>query len=514
MHMTFKVSKNRHNNSVSNLVNYSMSARVTKIVKPVQPTIQLVISSYKHMKILNIFEGFYDSLPTVNTDSSLPISFDGITSSFPNTRYSFFKYESNSPLKGDNKYYEDSYYNELESNPFPYGYEHEECFSKHSQTYGRGTSLHYHITETNKVIKLVRRKIIIGYVKKSNTYIVQSKFLKEDDSVSVSFTFFKQNQKLMYKKQDYISWNSSVTLPSCFSDKIKNYLKENNTLLYEAINSSPETVCQYRTVLNNPFWRKTSATYLLNIENKKLRRRAQDSFKRNKYKDPILEYNLPKLLENLIRESTVSYKNIPDILKIYEELIKHLPVEEVSKQIYNLLKLEQINYGVSNYSLILKFLDKLIQLNFVNFEASFAKPLKCLITFFYDHPMVSLVGCTSVSEYLEKLVSSLFKKSSNVRSQFTINNKVVVINPTVSEMIRSHIETNFQYFSSITVHNLHNIPAIYNGRPINHNITSIANHITLHELLSNSDILVANNIIDKLEYKKREIESLILDDIF
>ena len=82
--------------------------------------------------LLKVLNGCFDSLPAVNSDTSLPIKYRDVAS-FPNYRYSFYPYNSKasnySKLKDKLSPYEYS----LESSIAPYGYEHEECFAKHPE---------------------------------------------------------------------------------------------------------------------------------------------------------------------------------------------------------------------------------------------------------------------------------------------------------------------------------------------------------------------------------------------
>ena len=45
--------------------------------------------------LLETLGGNYDSLPSVNTRSSIPISFRGLFANFPNYRRSFLPYQTN-----------------------------------------------------------------------------------------------------------------------------------------------------------------------------------------------------------------------------------------------------------------------------------------------------------------------------------------------------------------------------------------------------------------------------------
>lgn len=517
MNLTFKVMKNRRNTGSSNMFYSPTPVSIQPSGTPlvVKKAKYLEMHSYKHSKISKTFLGFYDSVPTVNTDTSLPISFDNIVCTFPNTRYSFYMYNSSAPMITKDKYYEDPYYNAIERSPYPYGYEDEVCFSKHTTIYGRGTNHIYdYIKETSKVIKTVPRKIVVSYIKASNTYIVTSKFTDDDETTYNSFTFFKQNEKLIFHKKQQILWNSKTQLPPAFAARVRKHLKENNQLLHQAIEVAPETVCQYRTVLNNVFWRKNSATYLLNSENKNARRRAQSAFKKNKVHEPLSVYNLPTPLECVLKDSYISLMSVPLLLTIYEAIDKKFGEVQAAKSIRDLIKLEQIHYGLTNFKIVGAYIDKFIALNFVDFSNDNASTIKVLFDYFREYPTVDVNNCNNISEYLQKLSLSLrttLKPQKTVK--LDIAGKVVILNPSMSEVIKAHIDTKFNYYSASNIHNLSYSAAIFNGKPLMNNTNMIVDSLSFSELLFNADLLVANNIITKKpEYKEEEV--LVTDDFF
>ena len=91
--------------------------------RPTTPYRQTSISS-----LFRVLKDNYDSLPSVNTRTSLPVNFvDFIT--FPNYRRSFLQYVSNYNSEQLDKMPEYDRY--IETSPYPYGYEFEECFLKH-----------------------------------------------------------------------------------------------------------------------------------------------------------------------------------------------------------------------------------------------------------------------------------------------------------------------------------------------------------------------------------------------
>ena len=501
--LTLQISKNRttSGNVMFNISPPSLRNEIAVVKKK-----HLHIDNFKISKICDVFNEFYDSVPTVNTDTSLPISFDKIVCTFPNTRYSFFMYNSVAPMIGHNRYYEDSYYNELESNPFPYGYEHEECFAKHSETYGRGTNHTTHIKETNKIIKWVPYKVIISYVKKVNTYIVRSEFLKEDDPHFINISFFKQNEKLFYRKKKHNYWNSPSALPNSFAARIRKHLKENNLQLYQAIEVAPATVCQYRTVLNNQFWRKTSATYLLNKENKNARRRAQNAFKKSKVSDPLEVYNLPNELKAVIQDSFIELKHVTILKNIFNKLILTRSEFESAKHIKDLIALDQLSSASHNLLLVQEYLDNLIALNCVGFTDFDYNTLNILFRYFHEYSQVDPKKYTSVTDYLSSLSTVLSRSKNNTKStSIQINGKTCTINPTTSEVIKAHVDTKFNYFPPHYIHTLCTPDVILNGKPIS-NISSAIESFSFSEVISNADILVANKLLSsKPYYKEQEI---------
>lgn len=515
MFLNVKVSKNRKNTGKSSMFISPLPAILpsTYWIPSNKKRKYLAIDSYKQSKISHVFDNSYDSVPAVNTDSSIPISFDSVTCTFPNTRYSFFMYNSVAPMISYKVFYEDPYYNELESSPFPYGYEHEECFAKHTQTYGRGTSVVLHYKETDKIIKIVPRKIIIGYVKDVNTYIVKSEFLKEDDPAYLSYSFFKRNEKLLYVKKQHFCWNSPQELPEKFVNRIKLHLKNNNNLLHHAIEVAPSTVCQYRTVLNNQFWRKNSVTYLLNKSNKNARRRAQYAFKRNRVYDPLESYNLPKQLENVVRDSFVNLKDIPLILKIYNRLSPKTSEVFAAKTISDLLRLDKINTTISNLELVDNHLERLLAIKALSFKETDLQQFKILINLFSNYNNIDPLTCNSISSYLHKVSNVLRKSTSTSQSSvIKIGSKILTLNPSLTEVIETHIKTKFNYFSTHSLHSFAYPDAIFNGKPIP-TIKSVSESLSFSELVSNADVLLANKIIDS-KPKEVEEEVHVVEDLF
>lgn len=228
--------------------------------------------SSRHNVLFEVLKDCFDSLPAVNSDTSLPIYFKGVTS-FPNTRYSFYPYE---PSHDRYKIYSDVYQNTIERSCAPYGYEFEDCFSKHPpEGYKTGKNTRDFTREFPKHIDSTTHVIHIKYVLRSNTFIVKSSF---DDLHR--YVFFKQSNKLIATTEDVVKWRSYAPLPSLFRDRVLDHIKNTDGKLHQALTGVNPNVMNFRTVLNNPFWKETQALFLLDRSNRVLRKRVQSHFRR------------------------------------------------------------------------------------------------------------------------------------------------------------------------------------------------------------------------------------------
>ena len=245
----------------------------------------------------------YDSLPAVNSDTSLPILFKGVCS-FPNYRHSFYPY---SPKVHSHNNCTDPFYKELENNPYPYGYEFEECFLKHDyqRPYRPGKFIKDFVRNTNKFIDTYFHNIHIQYMPKSNTYIVKSSFDRSKRHV-----FFKQTNKLITTIDEQPKWNSHLSLSLNFREEILKHLEVTDSKLYTALSSVPSYSKDFRTILNNPFWKETQATFLLNRDKdfKKLKRSCQYYHKKSKN-----YFEVNKTFDGLPKEFVQAILTTPDI---------------------------------------------------------------------------------------------------------------------------------------------------------------------------------------------------------
>ena len=226
--------------------------------------------------LLETLGGNYDSLPSVNTRSSIPISFRGLFANFPNYRRSFLPYQTN--YRTSELIAMDEYSNYIENSPYPYGYEFEECFLKHkNKIYRQGKNQIDFVTERSKFIESYLHIIHVKYVLRSNTYIVTSSFDKKHRQV-----FFKQTNKLIAEVDGEVKWNSHIHLSHNFRRSILKHVHNVDGKLHTALSSISTSHKDFRTILNNPFWKETQATFLLNRNHKKLKRSCQYYFRKNK----------------------------------------------------------------------------------------------------------------------------------------------------------------------------------------------------------------------------------------
>ena len=284
--------------------------------RPTTPYRQTSISS-----LFRVLKDNYDSLPSVNTRTSLPVNFvDFVT--FPNYRRSFLQYVSKHTSEQLDKMSEYDRY--IETSPYPYGYEFEECFLKHNnRLYRQGKNQLDFVVNHTKCIEAYTHLIHIKYVKKSNTFIVTSTFDKKHRQV-----FFKQTNKLIAEVDGEIKWNSYNHLPFEFRKGILSHIQNIDGKLHTALSSISTANRDFRTVLNNPFWKETQATFLLNRSHKKLKRTCQYHFKRNK--DYFTVNNLfdgiPEDIANQLKTiPSFTLDQVPEFKVAYDFLVKEVP---------------------------------------------------------------------------------------------------------------------------------------------------------------------------------------------
>lgn len=462
---------------------FSVSSSVSLPIQSSRPVfVKHNIGNYNGTKFLALFKSCYDSLPAANSDTSLPIHLHGNAISFPNKRMSFYAYTSR--LHNSQKY-TNEYYQRLEDSPFPYGYEEEECFSKHKEIYKTGTSTFKQINNRNKYIECVPRKIKISYILKSNTFIVKSFFpnKKENDC----FVFFKQNNKLLFTSKDVIRWNFSTYLPKEFTKSVLSHLQKNDTSLYNVLLETPENVLQYRTVLNNSFWKKTSALYLLHPSNAKLKKKVQRQFRNNKYKSILDSYDIPSELKDLLQLSSYNANMFSGYINIYNRLLEYMDQDKAIDQIKYLIK--DAPFGMQSFLFCLDYLvvHKLLP---NSSEALFV---------INTHNSIQY---NNQKNSLKKILGTLSNTHSfnKKREVIKLGNKTLVINPTQEEAIDSVIALKSGSSSYNVANRISLMTYIFDGIPYN-TTEQLVQRLSFSEILGNSEFLVANNFIDE-EYIK------------
>ena len=273
--------------------------------------------------LLKVLNGCFDSLPAVNSDTSLPIKYRDVAS-FPNYRYSFYPYNSKASNYSKLKDKLSPYAYSLESSIAPYGYEHEECFAKHPENgYHTGKNTREFSKDWGSFIECINHNISISYISRSNTFIVRSSFNKDHRKV-----FFKQTNKLISEVKGQIKWRSYEYLDRNFTKMILNHLSNVDPKLERAISSVPNNVMNYRTILNNPFWKDTQATFLLEKTNLKLRKKCQRHYR--KKKDFLSTSNffgeLPDDFSDRLRNtSSLRPSHLSLVKELYDFVLEHTP---------------------------------------------------------------------------------------------------------------------------------------------------------------------------------------------
>lgn len=397
----------------------------------------------------------YDSLPAVNSATSLPILYKGVCS-FPNYRYSFYPY---SPRVYSNKKYTCSYHEQIENNPYPYGYEFEECFLKHDyqRPYRPGKFIKDYVRTTGKFIDTYLHIIHISYIMKSNTFIVKSSFDRTKRHV-----FFKQTNKLITTVDDQPRWNSYQSLSVSFREEVLKHVEMTDTKLYSALRSVPAYVKDFRTILNNPFWKDTQATFLLSRDKdfKKLKRSCQYYYRKNKN-----YFEVNKTFEGLPEEYIQAILTTPDIrltdIPMLKEIYEYVYEVDPSLANSSFIKMDdfQFRWTSRNYTKIHTELSDPIFKNFLSEVKDHFKTFNKTIEAFYNLKRdlsLSTMSFTGVlskpnKPYLQfikdldihvrlKNFNNTFGK--NVRETLTLkDNSELIFNPSLSEILES-IGTN------------------------------------------------------------------------
>lgn len=446
---------------------------------------------------LEQFSGCYDSLPSHNSYSSLCIEFMGSALTFPNKRHTFNRYVSRLPLISG-KYYEDDYYNSLERSPYPYGYEHEKCFTNLKlNTYSVGSNHIKHINDRDKYMECVIQTLSISYITKSNSFIVTSQFPKagEKGFTSSRFVFFKQNQKLKHELDNQIKWNSHNLIPAEFSKKIREYLLENNVVLGEALLTVPENVTSYRTVLNNSFWRKTGSMYLLHSSYFSSKKTHQKRFRKNKFKDDLDSLKLPAILIAKLKRKVWSKADVSGFVKLYDKM-KNLPQyykeEDIIDQLSYILEIQKDHRLISAINSHLDVIGK--------FKIHFSEEEKILFLNTIFH--VTTPFYNSFEDYLSKKTIEAYQNGLHAedlsplgtREVIKFGNKEIILHPTLEERIQAHVSCKFESlrFTNNPFYAICRTNYILNGRPADLSTFNTAFH--LHEVLENSEILKAKGL--------------------
>ena len=462
------------------------------------------------INLLKGLKGCYDSLPAVNSDTSLPIISFGL-GSFPNYRFSFLPYLTS---KRD---YSDAYEKEIETSPYPFGYEHEDCFIKH-HPFSHGKNYRECIIEKDKYISSRKQQISISYIHKSNTYIVQVSFINEDRSV-----FFKQTNKLIKYQKDKIKWNSRDTLSSEFSRRLLKHIGRVDPNLFYVLDRLPEAdlrVSSYRTVLNNPFWKETKSLFLLpsttsfrrNTRQKNLLKKCQYHFRNKKdylSKSDIFDGLPSEYVKVLMLNRSFEVDKLPFIKELYDTLSAKVP-EKLSVSFMG-----SFDYNARAEADLKTYLQDSCFIDFVKSDTNPQSNILSLLTKYKEYvnfkkdllnvnKVKTLQQCNNdydlhLKEILKQLLIESFDNcgvSKEIRSEIKFKEgDRLIINPSPEDYLSI----------SLSVPPLRS--PIFNGKILNS--SGVLEKLPLNIILNNTEILKAKGILkDELEenHKSTKVE--------
>lgn len=462
------------------------------------------------LDLLKGLKGCYDSLPAVNSDTSLPIISFGL-GSFPNYRFSFLPYLTSK------RSFLDAYEEEIETSKYPFGYEHEDCFIKH-RPFNHGKNYRECIIEKDKYISSRKQQISISYIHKSNTYIVQVSFLNEDRSV-----FFKQTNKLIKYQKDKIKWNSRDILSSEFSRRLLKHIGRVDPNLFYVLDRLPETdlrVSSYRTVLNNPFWKETKSLFLLpsttsfrrNTRQKNLLKKCQYHFRNKKdylSKSDLFDGLPSEYVKAFMLNRSFEVDKLPFIKELYDTLSAKVP-EKLSISFMG-----SFDYNPRVETDLKMYLQYSDFINFVTSDTNPQSTIHSLLTKYKEYvnfkkdlvnvnKVKTLQQCNNdydlhLKEILKQLLVESFTRCgviNDVRSEIRFKEgDKLIINPSPEDYIAIS----------------YSIPPlrtpIFNGKVLYS--SEVLEELPLNIILNNTEILKANGILkDELEenHKSTKVE--------
>lgn len=454
---------------------------------------------------IHLLEGLkdcYDSLPAVNSDTSLPIITYGI-GSFPNYRYSFLPYFSAKESLLN------SYEKEIEYSKYPYGYEFEDCFIKHKRHFTHSTNIRECIIEKDSYMSSTPQRIVISYVPRSNTYIVQVSFDNDERTV-----FFKQTNKLIHFHKNEIKWNSRQTVSKEFTNRILKHIENIDHNLHYALTRlsvAKPSVNNLRIVLNNPFWKETQSLFLLysrtsyqkNKSTYNLLKRCQYHYRKKRDhldKENIFDGISPEFARTL--KTTYSFKiDYLDTFRKYYNTFK-----DVAPEVLEASYLDDFNFYLSIVNKLDSFLAQPDFVEYVKSTKDSIKNLNDLLGSYVEY--CSIISDASAKGYTKTLadfnndvkafktdveiyrIESKYKRTGSTSLPKTVVNLKegdLILNP----LPKDYVDLNLKASSSR--YPIFNNKIIYADE---HNISrDILENLPLSVIMNNAEVLKANGIL-------------------
>ena len=219
-------------------------------------------------KLLNILNGMYDSIPTVNSNSKFVLE-------TYHSDCSVLKHTCQTSIRTWNMKYRTLDYNEnpdsnkeyeffLSNSEAPYGYEHEPTYMGDNikligttggkyRKYVQTKFKHQFDYETDKVIKSRSFVMRATYMKETN--LVSLRIIKKN---TMDYVFFKETKKLVRLVNNKITYDERRgEITKAFKEYLTEYLKRTDPRLYTYIEKDITIFVSYsrlRKVLQNPMW--------------------------------------------------------------------------------------------------------------------------------------------------------------------------------------------------------------------------------------------------------------------
>ena len=337
-------------------------------------------------KLLNVLNGMYDSIPTINSNSKFVLH-------VYNSDYSILKHTCQTSIRTWNMKYRTLDYNEnpdpnkeyeffLSKSDAPYGYEHEPAYSLDNtkligttggkyRKYVQTKFKHQFDYETDKVIKSRSFVMRATYMKETN--LVSLRIIKKS---TMDYVFFKETKKLIRlvnNKMTYDERKGEIT--KAFKEYLTEYLKQTNPRLYTYIEKDITIFVSYsrlRKVLQNPMWVDLHDPYISNTDTNIYDRSAINKLNRIRY---AYKKHGTKKAREVYYETTNK-----GLIKLYQTIQPNTLVHNVFPAMSYLQK--DMKYSLDKASSLLKICIENKSLKF--FKVSFFKQLE-KIKEYYPH---------------------------------------------------------------------------------------------------------------------------------